>query len=71
MFDIIHHLSPKLYLNVGAIANEAAFNGMLGYISLFLGPGSYRKGLKFGYNFNFDLGAMEFFKLKTPNRIYN
>lgn len=67
LLDIIHSLPAKLYLHVGSDAKQTGFNGFIGHTSLFVGPGSFRKGLKFGYSFNFDLGAMEFFRLKAPN----
>ena len=34
------------------------FNGMIGYVGIYLGTGAYREGLDFGMTFNYGDGVM-------------
>lgn len=45
------------------------FNGKLAYFSLFLGPGSFRKGLTFDESFNFGKGAASLYQMSKPIRV--
>jgi len=52
-----------MYLYVGAEKKSNCFNGIMALFNLYLGPGSFRRGLTFGYTFNFDIGTEKFFTL--------
>ena len=40
-----------LHLSIGGDEVVSSFNGKIGYVGVYIGPGSYRTGLDFGPKF--------------------
>lgn len=45
---IQHKLVTKLFFTIGGDEYISSFNGRIGYVGIFLGPGAFRSSLDFG-----------------------
>lgn len=66
VFKVSHRLERKFWLTVGGDSLVSGFNGMICYLNLYLGPHSFRKGLKFEDTFDYGVGASTVFQLGKP-----
>lgn len=55
---IQHKLVNNLMVTLGGDEVISPFNGMIGYVGIYLGTGAYREGLDFGMTFNYGDGVM-------------
>jgi hypothetical protein len=59
-------LERKFWLTIGGDSLVSGFNGMITYLSLYLGPHSFRKGLRFDDTFEYGAGASTIYQLDKP-----
>ncbi|CAD8145403.1 unnamed protein product [Paramecium pentaurelia] len=63
---IQHKLVTKLYFTIGGDEQISSFNGKIGYVGIYLGPGAFRSSLDFGQQFFYGDGAVGVYQLVKP-----
>ncbi|CAD8140464.1 unnamed protein product [Paramecium pentaurelia] len=63
---IQHKLVNNLMVTLGGDDVISPFNGMIGYVGIYLGTGAYREGLDFGMTFNYGDGVMAVYQVGKP-----
>ncbi|CAD8143475.1 unnamed protein product [Paramecium octaurelia] len=63
---IQHKLVNSLSVTLGGDDVISPFNGMIGYVGIYLGTGAYREGLEFEMTFNYGEGVMGVYQVGKP-----